>query len=216
MGVRKICKNGKLCAADIETIDTRLKKLDNICPGNFACRSRALSEFRQYKATEFRHFLLYAGSVVLYGILDDNYYLYFMLLHVAMHFFIISTHLDKNFKLAEFNCLKLSVDKAVDLYDSLFMSYNTHYLLHIVDDVRELGPLDNYSAFPYENNMMFFSKIRTKSASTFATFALRLMERNIQHVSTKQSDEIFVSGISTQQFKHSKLSESYIQYKRIQ
>ncbi|XP_067204066.1 uncharacterized protein [Linepithema humile] len=181
------CKNGKLRAADIEAIDVCLKELDNTCPGNFTRRPRALSEFQQYKATEFRHLLLYAGSVVLYGILDDNYYLHFMLLHVAMRLLTMPTRSDNDLKLAE-DCLKLFVDKAVNLYGSLFMSYNTHCLLHIVDDVRELGPLDDYSAFPYENNMLFFQKYVRNQHRPLQQFALRLMERNVQHVSTKRSD----------------------------
>lgn len=39
------------------------------------------------------------------------------------------------------------------------MSYNVHNLLHLVDEVRRCGPLDNYSTFPYENMLGFLKKL---------------------------------------------------------
>ena len=29
--------------------------------------------------------------------------------------------------------------------------YNVHGLIHIAEDVKRFGPLDSYSAFPFEN-----------------------------------------------------------------
>lgn len=38
------------------------------------------------------------------------------------------------------------------------MSHNVHGLIHIADDYERFGPLDNISAFPFENFMKNLKK----------------------------------------------------------
>ena len=38
-----------------------------------------------------------------------------------------------------------------DIYGEVALVYNMHNLLHVVDDARLLGALDNFSAFPFES-----------------------------------------------------------------
>ncbi|XP_064482473.1 uncharacterized protein LOC135395158 [Ornithodoros turicata] len=45
------------------------------------------------------------------------------------------------------------VDMFAELYGEHFVSYNVHGLLHLADDVKVRGPVDTFSAFPYENYM---------------------------------------------------------------
>lgn len=55
-----------------------------------------------------------------------------------------------------------------------------HGLLHIVDDVEELGPAENYSAFSYENNMPTLRKFVRKAHLTLQQIYKRLYELNDQ------------------------------------
>lgn len=43
------------------------------------------------------------------------------------------------------------------------MSHNVHSLQHISDDYKRFGPLDNSSAFPFENHMKVFKKYVRKN-----------------------------------------------------
>jgi len=45
------------------------------------------------------------------------------------------------------------VNGVVELYGKTELVYNIHCLLHIVDDVARYGPLDSYSAYPFENKL---------------------------------------------------------------
>jgi hypothetical protein len=46
------------------------------------------------------------------------------------------------------------VNYAKELYGTEFLVYNVHALLHVCDDVRLYGQLDNISCFPYENKKL--------------------------------------------------------------
>lgn len=37
------------------------------------------------------------------------------------------------------------------LYGSRHLVYNIHNLCHLTDDVSQYGPIDRFSAFPFEN-----------------------------------------------------------------
>lgn len=53
-------------------------------PYEYHRKPRSLLDFRLWKATEFRQFLLYTGPVVLKNILREDVYFNFLSLHVAM------------------------------------------------------------------------------------------------------------------------------------
>jgi len=50
------------------------------------------------------------------------------------------------------------VEQTEIIYGASFLSYNVHALLHLVDDIAKLGPLDSFSAFLFENNMRVFKR----------------------------------------------------------
>lgn len=74
----------------------------------------------------------------------------------------------------------------------MFMDYN------LVDDVKELGHLENCSAFVYENNMPFFKKSIRNHPRPLEQFANRLREKNyIQHVPERNPENHRLSVIHT-------------------
>ena len=47
--------------------------------------------------------------------------------------------------------LQQFVEDFPKLYHEQYCNYNIHCSLHLVDEVRRFGPLDNFSAFRFEN-----------------------------------------------------------------
>ena len=104
----------------------------------------------RWKATEFRQFLLYTGIIALKGQISGVLYNLFLLLFVAIFCLssaeVCNTHADYAHEL-----LCLFVREAGNLYGRGFFVYNEHGLTHLAEDVKNFGPLNSYSAFPFEN-----------------------------------------------------------------
>lgn len=130
---------------------------------NFSKVLRRLSEVARWKATEYRLFLLYTGPVVLQFILNEECYFHFICLHVC--FRLRLDPYTKNNNLINFSekVLAYFVDKFVKIYGKQFISHNIYGLLHIVDDFRKYGCLDNCSSFPFEKNLLKLKKMVRKS-----------------------------------------------------
>ena len=58
--------------------------------------------------------------------------------------------------------LRTFVNNAAALYGHDTMVYNVHALIHLADDVKRFGCLDNFSAFPFENALMSIKKMIRK------------------------------------------------------
>lgn len=65
-------------------MSTKLISLKNYIPCEFARKPRSLKEVKQFKATEYRQFLLYTGPIVLKEILDSTKYDHFITLQIAI------------------------------------------------------------------------------------------------------------------------------------
>jgi len=76
-------KNYKLSDKQIKAISDTLESLKHVLLNDFN-RCRSLSYWKQWKATEFRHLLLYLGPFVLKNILKPDVYCNFLKLHVSM------------------------------------------------------------------------------------------------------------------------------------
>ena len=175
--------NAKLKPTCREEISERYGLLDQSCPSEFSRRPRNLLKKKKdgtllmlnMKATEWRHFVLYAAPVVLFGVLSDQYYKHFLLLHIAMRIVVSENIKEKRLKLAE-RCIKTFVKFAPKLYSPRFVSFVVHCLLHLVDDVRKFGPADDFSCFIYENNNNFLKKLIKNHPKPLQQFANRLQE----------------------------------------
>ncbi|XP_076766660.1 uncharacterized protein LOC143433258 [Xylocopa sonorina] len=182
----KYSHSSKLCGQDIQIISSRLIKLKKYCPSDFTRRPREIEIFSKFKATEFRQFLLYTGPFVTHGLLSNNLYKHFLFLHASMRI-LISPILSEN--LLEYAELALQrfVIRSELYYGCLFNSYNIHGLLHLSNDVRHLGNLDSFSAFPYESNMSLFKKYCRKPHLPLQQIFNRKMEEE-QHGTRHKQD----------------------------
>ncbi|XP_076299345.1 uncharacterized protein LOC143218187 [Lasioglossum baleicum] len=150
-------QEAQLSAVNIGIISARLNLINRYCPSDFARRPREIVHFSKYKATEFRPFLLYTGPVVTCGVMNETFRFHFLLLHAAIRILVSRSLIKKHITWAE-QALEQFVHSCKVHYGETFCSYNVHGLLHLVADVKKYGPLDSFSAFAYENEMMFFKK----------------------------------------------------------
>ena len=158
------------------------QKLVSLCPYvpcEFARRPRSISEVMRWKATEFRQFLLYTGPVCLRGIVPENLYNHFMLLSVGIRI-LACPKLAVRFCDYANELLVLFVSEAEKYYGKDIYVYNVHCLIHLANDVKRLGPLDNFSSFPYENKLGQLKKMIRKPQFPIQQIVYRLAEK--QHV----------------------------------
>jgi hypothetical protein len=130
----------------------------------------------RWKATEFRQFLLYTGPVVLRGILLETLYNHFMLLSVAISV-LICPKFAQNFCAYANELLVLFVSEAKHLYGKEIYVYNVHSLIHLAGDVKNLGALDEFSAFPFENKLGQLKKMIRKPQFLLQQIVYRLSEK---------------------------------------
>lgn len=132
----------RIQSKNVIMISNHLLSLKQFITYDFSRYPSALSEVARWKATEYRLFLLYTGPVVLQYILNDECYSHFICLHICFRI-LLDPHILNN-ELIDFceKVLTYFVEKFGKLYGVQFISHNVHGLLHIVDDFKKYGPLD--------------------------------------------------------------------------
>jgi len=140
-----------------DSISLALFNLRKTVPSEFARLPRSLDDLEYWKATEFREFLLYTGIIVLKSNIKKEQYNHFLILFTSIRILcsdkMFNTHSDLPSKLLiEF------VQNYSCIYGSNYVSYNVHSLIHLPFFVNLHGPLDNFSAFKYEN---YLKKLKT-------------------------------------------------------
>ncbi|XP_076247885.1 uncharacterized protein LOC143187548 [Calliopsis andreniformis] len=164
----------KISNSKLSNISNSLIHLAKNIPVEFNRKPRALDEVKRWKATEFRQFLFYTGPIVLIKNVSNDRYLNFLSLHVGL--IILSNA-------RYFNCidyaselLKYFVVTFRMLYGLENISHNVHNLLHITQDVKNHGPLDNFSAFPFENFLQSILRSIRKSDKHLEQIVKRYIE----------------------------------------
>jgi len=128
-----------------------LLEIKSYIPSDFARKTRELQDIGRWKATELRLFMLYIGPIVLRNIINKDVFTNFMCLHVSMLILVSpnrACYLDYAKELLDYFVNTFQI-----IYGREHISHNIHGLLHLSDDYRYYGPLDNSSAFAFENYM---------------------------------------------------------------
>ncbi len=161
----------------INQISENLLRLRVFIPREFARKTRSLRELDRFKATELRLILLYVGLVVFQKAIPKKQYEHFCLLCCATHILIgrNAAVLDWN-ALAEKLLVKF-VEIAKEVYGSKFIIYNVHSVIHLAKDALKFGPLDNFSAFPYESYMQKLKQMLRSKSNHIQQVARRVYER---------------------------------------
>lgn len=110
---------------------------------------RPLSERSYWKASEWRHWILFYALPCLEGILHLEYWRHLSKLSEALHILLGEELSSNEIDRAEL-LLESFVRSCKSLYGPSFMTFNVHGLLHLANSVRSLGPLWAHSAFVFE------------------------------------------------------------------
>ncbi|CAC5386299.1 unnamed protein product [Mytilus coruscus] len=168
-------KETKILFGHIEEISTRLVQLSKFIPKKFARKPRGLDEIDYWKATEYRQFLLYTGKLVLKGVLKKELYEHFLSFSVAMTI-LVSPVLVENYVEYAKELLVYFVSQAEYLYGEEILVYNVHSMVHLADDAKEYGCLDNCAAFSFENHMQHLKKMIRSGKNLLSQIVKRISE----------------------------------------
>ena len=128
------------------------KRLTEINPPSIITRKphKLSKHFKYFKASEYRSFLLYYSLPVLSDILPQEYWNHYALLVISIHNLLQESISEDQLLCCE-QMIKKFCSQFEDLYGRRYMTANMHYLLHLTDCVKELGPLWVYSCFHFES-----------------------------------------------------------------
>ena len=131
-----------------EEIDMKMKFIKP--PQEFRRSPRSISNFKQWKASEYRAWLLYYCLPVLSNLLLPDYIYHLSLLVSAMHILLGDTIPMSDVKIAQ-EQLNLFYYLVPELYREKLCTANTHILAHLSESVQNWGPLWAYSCFGFES-----------------------------------------------------------------
>lgn len=179
-------KQVRLRNLDIMNLNKALKNLRSYIPKEFARLPRPATEIEYWKATELRQFLLYTGVIVLEHLLTRKFYKHFLLLHCSIKI-LASPDLYYSYNSQAENMLKMFVSMYSQLYGRDNVTYNVHGLVHLAENAKRHGPLDCFSAFPFENYLQVLKKKYKHSRNPLQQISNRIAEQlSLRMVSTEK------------------------------
>ena len=134
-------------------------------PHDFTRKPRSIRELKNWKASEFRLFVLFAGlpclrEAAVFGEFEVDHFYHFALLSTALHF-LHSVPVGK----ACVEKAQFLLDNFVRLLPSLYgiaeCTYNSHALLHFPSQVLDHGSLSFMSAFVFEAFIAHLKNLNT-------------------------------------------------------
>lgn len=161
----------------INVLSNSILSISPQLPNEFCRKPRALQFLKRYKATQLRQLLLYTLPIITKDVLKTRYYNHFLKLHIALRI-LCSKTLCLEFNHHAKMLLQEFVGEMPTLYAPHLMSYNIHCLLHLADDVYNFkSPLDDFSAFKFENFLQFVKKLPKCGYNVLEQINNRIFER---------------------------------------
>lgn len=179
-------RHHRIDLCNITRLQNLLNSISPDIPMKFQRKKFDLLEISNWKATQFRFFLLYCSGLFLFYVLPYNVYQHFMLLYVSCR---LLSHEKLALKYAEYakNLLREFVKLIPTYYSENLLTINIHNLIHIVDDVMYMKePLFKFSAFPFENCIGFIKKLLRTTTFIISQITRRLHEIQERYTSSVQ------------------------------
>lgn len=168
----------RLSGEKIKNMTLDMIQLKNYVCSEFVRVPYSFEEVDKWKATEFRLFLLYLSPVLLRKCLPLIYMKHFLTFHCAIRILCHpQDYIQKNKYSKEL--LLYFVQCYPDLYGKDNMIYTVHSLIHLSDDAKRFGPLDSFSAFPFENHLHILKNILRKYEKPLQQIDRRISEQNV-------------------------------------
>lgn len=147
-----------------------------IMPSEIHRPVRGLEDLSHWKGTEYRTFLLYVSIVAFKLFINkEKNYEHFLLYFCAIHICSRSDQTDRNYDIAK-EMLMEYLDGCKKIYGIHNFSSNLHNLCHLVDDVKKFGPLQNFSAYPFESRLYFLKRLLRSGMNPLAQVSRRICE----------------------------------------
>lgn len=148
----------------IDAINTDLVKIR--VPKFIPRLPRGIEMLSKWKANELLSFIIYYALPLFRNRMQLD-----QLDHLISFVVAIEKILTKELKDLELGIidklLKEFVQNMALIYDDEAMLSGVHELLHLVDDIKNIGPLNQYNCFPFENlNRIILSMVHGKNNST--------------------------------------------------
>lgn len=147
----------KLRKTNFEEVNQITMKARNTQPLEITRSIRTLDFLSVMKGKELRTFIVYYGIVALRNNVHKDIYDNYQKLHIGLTICLSNQH--RHLLAVAKMAFRDFVKDYKILYGNYLCSYNVHNLLHLVDEVQRLGPLDNYSTFPFENLLGFLKTL---------------------------------------------------------
>jgi hypothetical protein len=138
-----------LSNAKLQLVDSYL--LAQKTPTEIARTPRSLSQRKFWKASEWKSWLLYFSPIVLKNVLPLPFHNHWMLLVLSIHALLADHVVPEQLHVAELSLIKFVI-YTEKLYGVENVSFNVHLMTHLVESVRQWGPLWVASAFQFKNN----------------------------------------------------------------
>ncbi|XP_017476345.1 PREDICTED: uncharacterized protein LOC108366438 [Rhagoletis zephyria] len=149
--------NMKVSNENKNYISNSLKSLEMCITKEFVRKPRGFDEIYNWKATEFRQFLLYTGLSVLKNRVDDNIYYEYLLLHCSCRLLLCPKSYTSNTQIAQ-NMLSLFVQNFPVVFGETSVTYNVHHLLHLTNSIEEIGLISESSVYDFENYLQILKR----------------------------------------------------------
>lgn len=160
----------------VQQISGYLISVGKFIPNLFPRKPRSLDDIPRWKATELRMDLLYICPVAYRPpYLTKERYDHLITLHVAIKILVSREKCQKYVDLVE-NLLSRYVLTCTKLYGPEYISFNVHTLVHLANEVRKHGCLDDNSAFPFENKLQKLKNLVRKSGNALQKVVKRMDE----------------------------------------
>jgi len=141
-----------LAPALIRKISSDMESFDEYTPSEFSRRPRSFSDLSRFKCTELRCILFYFSPLLFKQVMSRELFEHYMHFQIAFTLLGREDLYRDNMDTAQ-ELLEHFVETYGDHYGDESISYCVHSLLHVVDDVRRFGKLDDYSGFKFENEL---------------------------------------------------------------
>lgn len=159
-----------------EAISGKLCSLSAHMPSELSRNLRPLSELDYWKATDFRQFLIYSSYIALKDYLNAEVFDNYKCLMVAIYLLLSPAYCLKYASYAK-ELLAHFIEYFKYIYGEEYVVYNVHCLTHVADDVLfHQKPLDELSAFPFENFLGKIKRCVRKPQSVLQQLARRVQE----------------------------------------
>lgn len=153
--------------------------MDNVkLPLEFNRQPRSIKDFRMWKGTELRSFLMYISIPILSEYLPETTYNHFLLLFCAMHILSSKSLMSSFLNLAK-GFLVQYCSEGTKIYGNTLLISNFHNLIHLVDDLKMYNcTLNECSSYEFENRMDYVKKMIRTGHSMLVQLVHRTIEIN--------------------------------------